>query len=729
MLVKKHRTLFGIFTSLILMFLICSIVTYKSQGTTEQVVKFEAEEYSKCENFGFDITKDEQGNIYFAKTDVDSWTAIAFPNRLYADWLFINFNRPVDPLLDIVIYYSVDGEAFNHIKAYAHADKLSSDKMTAIVPITNIVCDAIRIDIDSPTAFALKDIVFYDVKEISEPAYSLNVAVAIILAVIIALLCIFEKKLGYFDWIKNLVVADIAYFKELYAEKRKLALVLHGLMRFINIVFLFSIFTVFWASKMSQAKLVYMFVVSSITLVINVAEKLVTGSFATPERLFLITALIVGTMFSLCLPKTTFNVPDEEIHYETSLNIKTQLFGGKISFADMKMVWRYAANGDFMIDPEWFVYGITIDDAIEFDYSGRGNINLYNAIGYIPIAIMMALGDLLMLSYTQLLMFSKLVCIIIYSFVIALGIKRLKSGGYIVSAICLLPSSLILASSLTYDSWVMAFMTLGITYFISELQRPEKKLNLVDAAIMIGAVVLACGPKAVYFVLMIPFLFMPKTKFTSSKYRRNFIIVCCSAMALILISFMLPFLFDTAGATDYRGGDGVNASEQLKFILTSPFSYAQIVFRFLSDFLSFENMSNNITSHTYFGAPYTVYATILIFIIMFVCFTDKSKGDMFETRHRVKTIGFLSCVLAILLVVTALYIAFTPVQHSTINGVQFRYVFPIMPLFFYCIAPARVHSNIDRRVTQMMVYGVYSIVTVLVVYHVYIVQIYELLEA
>jgi len=149
----------------------------------------------------------------------------------------------------------------------------------------------------------------------------------------------------------------------------------------------------------------------------------------------------------------------------------------------------------------------------------------------------------------------------------------------------------------------------------------------------------------------------------------------------------------------------------------------------LSDFLSFENMSNNITAHTYFGTPYTVYATVLIFIIMFVTFTDKSKGDMFETRHTVKTVGFLSCVLAILLVVTALYIAFTPVQHSTINGVQFRYVFPIMPLFFYCIAPARVHSNIDRRVTQMMVYGVYSIVTVLVVYHVYIVQIYELLEA
>jgi uncharacterized membrane protein len=105
---------------------------------------------------------------------------------------------------------------------------------------------------------------------------------------------------------------------------------------------------------------------------------------------------------------------------------------------------------------------------------------------------------------------------------------------------------------------------------------------------------------------------------------------------------------------------------------------------------------------------------------MFAAFTDKAEEDMFEGRHLLKSMGILGCVGAMMLVVTALYIAFTPVAHETINGVQFRYVFPIMPLFFYCLGPARLHSKIDRRVTQFMVYGVTSIVTLLCVYEFYI---------
>ena len=45
--------------------------------------------------------------------------------------------------------------------------------------------------------------------------------------------------------------------------------------------------------------------------------------------------------------------------------------------------------------------------------------------------------------------------------------------------------------------------------------------------------------------------------------------------------------------------------------MKNPFAYLKIVFEFISYFLSFENMSNNITSHTYLGTPYTFYATVL----------------------------------------------------------------------------------------------------------------------
>lgn len=721
MLIKKHRTLFGIFVSFILIFLVCSIVSFRSDSTSTQSLNMSAEKLITNDHYGYEIRTDENGKIFFKSVGHDSWHAIGFQGeRFQADWLFITFNAPVNRDLDIVLYYSKDGEAFNSQEVYAHKDMISSNGLLSIVSIEGLDCLSLRLDIKSSEEFSIKEVSFYDIQSLSAPQYKLNVAVLIIFILLLALLIVFEKKIGYFDWIYKLALADIDYFKELYRDKRFPSLVLHGLMRLTNLVFLFSVFSMFWTSGASTQKIIWMFTISCITLGINIAEKIVTGSFATPERMFLIVALIIGVMLSLCLPLTTLNVPDEEIHYENCLKLETALFGGKMSFTDMRMIWRHLSNGEFINDPTGFAQSIATTDALSFSYDNGGFNNLYNMIGYLPVAIVMAIGDLLKLSYVQTFMFSKLVCIIVYSFVVALGIKKLKSGGYLVSAICLMPSMLILASSLTYDSWVMAFVTFGISYFISELQQSEKKLTVIDCAIMLGAMLLGCGPKAVYFVLMLPMLFMPKSKFKDKKAQRYYLIACALTMLIILLSFALPFLINTGGASDYRGGSGVNSSEQLKFILKNPFAYLKIVFEFISYFLSFENMSNNITSHTYLGTPYTFYATVLIFILMFVAFTDKSENDMFKNRHVVRGIGALACVGATMLVVTALYIAFTPVAHPTINGVQYRYVFPIMPLFFYCISPARVHSHIDRRVTQTMVYGGFALMTVLTLMDVYI---------
>lgn|GEM_PF-1419512 len=722
MFIKKHRTLFGIFVSFILIFLICSIVSYRSEGSCEKVKTMTAQEFIANDHYGYEIREDEDsGNLIFKSVGSDSWHAIGFGGERFAsDWIFISFNEPTHNDIDVVVYYSKDGEPYNPQNVYAHVDQRSTNGLLIIVNVQNLDCMSLRLDIKSSEEFSIKEVSFFDVEYLSAPQYKLNVAILIILILLLALLIIFEKKIGYFNWLYKLCLADWDYFKELYGAKRFASLSLHALMRIVNVVFLFSIFSMFWTSGANTQKLLWMFTISCITLGINVAEKIVTGSFATPERMFLIVALIIGVMLSLCLPLTTLNVPDEEIHYENCLKLKTALFGGDMSFTDMRMIWRHLTNGEFVRDPMAFTESLSTTDALKFEYDNGGFSNLYNMIGYLPAAIVMAFGDLLKLSYTQTFFFCKLVCIIVYSFVVALGIKRLKSGGYLMSAICLMPSMLILASSLTYDSWVMAFLTFGITYFISELQQPDKKLTVLDMVIMLGAILLGCGPKAVYFVLILPMLFMPKNKFKDKKTHRYYLIACALTMLVILLSFALPFLINTGGASDYRGGTNVNSTEQLKFILKNPFAYLKIVFEFISYFLSFENMSNNITTHTYIGTPYTLYATVLIFILMFVAFTDKSEHDLFQSRHLIRSMGVIGCIGATMLVVTALYIAFTPVAHPTINGVQYRYVFPIMPLFFYCISPSRVKSNIDRRVTQLMVYGGFALITVLTLLNIYI---------
>ena len=711
---EKNKTLWCILVCLLLLFLVLSLFTYRADTDTELTYSVDSDTFSALQKSGYSESKNEKsGIITYTANNNDPWTHIPMTSKIKADFIIIDFAVPITKDTEIVVYYSPDGGAFDAAHAYAHAYALDHSGKLVTLFVENMECCAIRLDMNG--TFAINSVDFYNVEPIAEAKYSLNFRVLILLALVIALLIVFEKRLGFFDWIKSTAVEEYNYIKGLIKNSKYVTLITHLITRICALSLLVTVSTVFFKSSINKTQIILAFVFSCATIIFTVIDKVITRNYTSPARLFFVTAMLLGIMFTMCLPFTTFNVPDEEIHYACATDLKNFLFGTRTSFTDLKMEWRYYDNHNFILDPLKESKNLAFEDSILFDLTPK-SVNLYKNIGYLPSAVLMAFADLMALSYVQIYLTIKFANLLTYSFVISMGIRRLKSGGYIFSAICLMPLSIILAASFSYDCWVMTFITFSIAYFISEIQQPDKKFKTSDFIFMIGAMFLGCGPKAVYFVLMLPFLFVTKRKFETKKQHKIYITVCLATMATILLSFVLPFLVDTGAASDIRGGTDVNATEQLKFILKNPLEYATIFFNFISDYLSFENMSNNITTHTYLGSPLTIYATVMIFIIMFATFTDKSEYDMFENRHLVRSVGLLGCVGALLLVVTALYIAFTPVAHSTINGVQFRYVFPIMPLFFYSLGSARVHSQIDKRFTETFVFGLSAIVSICSLY-------------
>ena len=718
MFFSKHKTVFYVIISLVLVFLLFSIISYTAKSNTDMTYSVTSELFYNSQKSGYTVVTDDMtGKTVYTAENNDPWTCVVFPEEINADYILINFEEAVNPDIDIVLYYSLHGEPFNPHWAYAHTDIIDRSMTLVTIPVTNLTCRAMRFDIDS--SFSIKSIDFYNVEILSMPSYRFNFTAFALLLVCIFVLVLLEKKFGYFHAIRDVIRGTVKNTVDMLLEKHYAKALLNIFRWTSNIVLSIAICLAFWFNRLSTSGITALFVIFSTTIILNVTYKIIAQSFASPARLFFITALLIGLMFSICLPITTYNVPDEEIHYGLALELKSYLFDTDKSLADLKMQWRHYYNYNYILSPDSLIDDIVLDDSIHFDMY-RQNSNVYNRIGYLPAVITMIICELIGTSFVQKFIFAKIAPLLIFVFLTTLGIRRLRSGGYIISAICLVPSMMILASSYSYDCWVMAFITFGITYFISELQRQDKKLTVYDCIIMIGSIFIGCGPKAVYFILMLPLLFINKGKFASRKFRIWYIIACILTMIIILLSFALPFLVNTGEASDYRGGSSVNATEQLKFILTEPFAYAKIVFEFISDYLSFENMSTHIVSHTYFEVPLTVYATILIFVLMFAVFTDKSQCDRFEGRHIVRSVGILACIGTTLLVITALYISFTPVRHTTINGVQYRYVFPIMPIFFYSLGSARVQSTIDKRVSETMVYGMSALVAICVFYEFYI---------
>ena len=173
------------------------------------------------------------------------------------------------------------------------------------------------------------------------------------------------------------------------------------------------------------------------------------------------------------------------------------------------------------------------------------------------------------MNFVTMIVLSKLTNAFIYTIIIYLGMRTLKSGQFILSSIVLMPTFLFLASNFSYDPWITAFTTYGFAYFISEMQQPDKLIQAKDLFLMFGSMVIGCGPKAIYFMLVFPLLFMRKCKFTDKITRKRYITIVIMVMMFILASFMMPFLQSNDNYSDMRGGADVNSTEQVRFIIGS----------------------------------------------------------------------------------------------------------------------------------------------------------------
>jgi uncharacterized membrane protein len=239
---------------------------------------------------------------------------------------------------------------------------------------------------------------------------------------------------------------------------------------------------------------------------------------------------------------------------------------------------------------------------------------------------------------------------------------------------------------------------------------------------MLMALYIGCGPKMVYFSLGLPMLFMGKKKFNSEKERKVYFLATLTTIALIFISFALPFFLNIGGNSDIRGGAGVDSGGQFSFIIRNPFKYAAILVKFILEYVSVSNMNINIANFCYFGVPNQICGTIGVFLILFAAFADH-KCDVYKDRRKLAIITWLSCIVQVVLIATALYISFTPVAHHTVNGCQYRYLFPIMIPFFYFFGSEKIECKIKEKYLNLIIFGFSGLAMAMSVYDVYFYQI------
>ncbi|MEI7621536.1 MAG: DUF2142 domain-containing protein [Candidatus Moraniibacteriota bacterium] len=429
-----------------------------------------------------------------------------------------------------------------------------------------------------------------------------------------------------------------------------------------------------------------------------------------PEVGFLAVVLICGTLLSFSEPLEYVSW-DEAIHYaradDYSLknifsNNLVDIFGKTNSVpASYSLKEQTALNAYFDdLKPK----ATKNKKQKPFSLLKFSLVDFYTQLVCLPSGFALMLGRIAHLPNHWIFMLGRWINVWIFAGLVFLAMRKLKTGKMLMAVVALLPTSIFLASNYGYDFWVTGFVMLGFAYFFSELQQPEKKITKREVVIMLGAFFIGLGPKAIYFPLILLLFLLKKEKFSSLVQYQKFMLASIFTTLFVLGSFLVPFLVSGPGSGDHRGGDGVNATEQVHFILSNPLAYAKILGNFMLGYLNPMNAGGFMTFFAYLGSFKGHY--LLLAVIIFVILTDKNKFDKQIDNWKLRGWVFAGCFSTVVLISTALYIAFTPVASEIIAGVQPRYLIPLIFPLLFVLGSSRLKNPFNKNVYNLLIFGI-----------------------
>lgn len=404
-----------------------------------------------------------------------------------------------------------------------------------------------------------------------------------------------------------------------------------------------------------------------------------------PEAGFLAVCVSIGLLMIGSMPANKVGY-DEETHlyramglasYPSGMNINQTVFSLMIPNLDSWPENQPNSRMEQRLLREYLnEYG---------DYK-QGDIHLEPVIpkgtipAYLGQALVLKLCKGLHMPWGWMLMAGRLGNLFVYSILMYFAIKKTPVGKLVMAVIGLMPTSLFLACTYSYDPWVTGWIYLGSACFLRELLTPEKKITWKSYGFILLCFLLGCSPKAVYAPTVCITLLLPAKKFQDKRQRYLMQAGILLLLAALLSSFILPVLIAPKDTGDIRGG-ATSEAGQMSYILGHFFGYLKILFTNI-----FKTMPEMLFGRDIFSlqghlaaSPFTWLAAGLA---GFVVVTDTKISSPEALKPWQKTWIFLMLGGCVLLVWTSMYIAYTEPGKVVIAGVQGRYYLPVLYLLY-----------------------------------------------
>lgn len=203
-----------------------------------------------------------------------------------------------------------------------------------------------------------------------------------------------------------------------------------------------------------------------------------------------------------------------------------------------------------------------------------------------------------------------------------------------------------------------------------------------DLILLFGAIALLFSLKINAIVLITLLFLLPKRIF---KKHRQIVLLILGILFLFLVFVIGWNIIALSQRTSLLAMEGVNAFEQMKFILSHPFQSLLTIFNSIrSNGITYLKEWIGMMGYRYWGYPEILFP---LFIILLCFAVIKDATPIIDLQERI--ILVITFVLGVITTAAAIYVVMNPVGSSLIDGIDGRQLIPIMPLFFLAIIPTK----------------------------------------
>ena len=521
---------------------------------------------------------------------------------------------------------------------------------------------------------------------------------------------------------------------------KKVMYLLGCIVGFIVVAYIQSLYVNLGVSHTSDYFLKKSYIILSVAALLLI---LVSGIYLNITKfsivkIYPVVMLIFGLGYMYVFP--AMSAPDEIAHFISAYKISNKMLGKQATVKDGHVIiraqdlWIEDVDGEYTFDkskseeekvliPEEGSHGKIISSKLEETsykvFYAEGNIrgadnyisfggkdyekaqSLHAPVNTIPsVYFLPATGitaaRIMGLNSIYLVLFGRMANLILFILFGTLGIYFLPKFKEFIFLVSLLPTTIELAASYSYDAVMISSMIFFVSY-VFFLAHEKKEFDIKDLVIvsLIAGLVLPC--KMVYFPMLLMLFSIPLYKFkfrgkVDGKIKKENIAFFLASAVVVLLSWVFAmYLVNRSTVVGYSTSNTSSlewAGEEsytIGYLLHNKLKAVKLFYNTLLLQLEYyhKTMFGAYLGHAddVVGIPYIGFLVLNIGMI-FSAFGE-AKEKQLQVKERVLT--GISIFFVVFLVLLSMLIAWTPISSEFIEGVSGRYFIPVLlPLLMIC---------------------------------------------